>query len=111
MLKNTGTTLPSFEFHKMQISGEDIEDKTIDSSKLVGLETSPETKSANYAFIKGPSSLTGLRIGDPEAQKIILEWIEKERSQGRKLVGAFDTSLSWLFEVIPNSVRFITDDD
>jgi len=73
-------------------------------------ETVPESRSANYAFIKGPEELSGMRVDDPKAQGIILKWLEDERARGRKLVGAFDTSLTWLFEVTPNSVRFITDD-
>ena len=70
-----------------------------------------ECNSANYAFIKGPEELNGSRIDDPETQKKILTWLETERSKGNKVVGAFSSSLSWLFEVTPNSVRFITDDD
>jgi hypothetical protein len=69
-----------------------------------------EMRSINYAFIKGPQELNGLKIEDPGTQKIILDWLEKERSKGNKLVSAFNTSVTWLFEVTPNSVRFITDE-
>ena len=68
-------------------------------------------RSTNYAFIKGPSDLAECRVDDPETQTKILTWLEKERSKGHKLVGAFSTSLSWLFEVTPNSVRFILEDE
>ncbi len=83
----------------------------ITANEMPGLSDSAiECHTSNYAFIKGPQELSGNRIDDPETQKMILTWLETERSKGHKLVGAFDTSLSWLFEVTPNSVRFITDD-
>jgi len=69
-----------------------------------------DIKSSNYAFIKGPKELIGLSIDDPEAKKIILDWLEKERSMGNTLVGAMFPSLSWLFLVTPNSIRFIKDE-
>jgi len=82
----------------------------LSAKAMPGLEEAPEVRSSNYAFIKGPSDLSGMQVDDPAAQKKILEWIESERAKGRKLVGAFDTSLSWLFEITPNSVRFIRDE-
>lgn len=93
--------------HTLQYSGYH---ETISSSSLPGFEEAPVSKSQHYAFIKGPQELTGKRIDDPVAQKIILDWLEREREKGHKLVGTFETSLCWIFEVIPNSVRFMTDD-
>jgi len=90
--------------------GSSIHMSRISSRAMPGLEDAPEARSSNYAFIKGPAELSGMRVDTPESQKIILEWLESERSKGRKLVGAFDTSLSWLFEITPNSVRFIKDE-
>lgn len=97
-------------FSPSKIDGGNIEMATISRTSYVGLESAEESRSANYAFIKGPEELSGKRVDQPESQKIILEWLESERSKGRKLVGAFDTSLSWLFEITPNSVRFIKDE-
>ena len=85
-------------------------DTKISSSSLPGFEDAPVSKSQHYAFIKGPDSLAGKRVCDVATQEIILEWLEREREKGHKLVGSFETSLTWLFEVIPNSVRFMTDD-
>ena len=83
----------------------------ISAKLLPGLEdNSFETRSPHYAFIKGPQELNGRRIEDPYTQELILKWLEKERFNGNKLVGAFNTTTSWLFETIPNSVRFITDE-
>jgi len=93
-----------------KIDGDMIEMATISRAAFRGLEPAEESRSANYAFIKGPEELNGRRVDQPDTQKIILEWLESERSKGRKLVGAFDTSLTWLFEITPNSVRFIKDE-
>lgn len=82
----------------------------INTSVLPGFEDAPTSKSQHYAFIRGPQELSGGRVDDITTQKIILEWLERERERGHKLVGSFDTSLVWLFEVLPNSVRFIKDD-
>ena len=82
----------------------------VPNSSLEGLVPNIESRSANYAFIKGPEELSGRRVSDPETQELILKWLEYERARGHRLVGAFDTSLSWLFDVTPNSVRFIKDE-
>ena len=107
---SSGTRYSKANFSLGKIDGDIIEMATISRKSLRGLEPADESRSSNYAFIKGPSELNGMRVDQPEAQKIILEWIEGERAKGHKLVGAFDTSLTWLFEVIPNSVRFIRDE-
>ncbi len=83
---------------------------TISKESLPGFDDAPETKLGNYAFIKGPEELRGLRIDSVRAQQIILKWLNEERQKGNRCVGAFESSLTWLFEVVPNSVRFITDD-
>ena len=89
-----------------------VRQSPITSDRMPGMQDvgSIECRTSNYAFIKGPSDLNGCRVDNPETQKQILSWLEIERGKGHKLVGAFDTSLTWLFEVTPNSVRFITDD-
>jgi len=93
------------------VDGSSVHMARISPKHLPGLEEGiPESRSSNYAFIKGPDGLNGRRIEDPEAQKIILEWLERERARGHKLVGSFATSTTWLFEVTPNSVRFIKDE-
>lgn len=104
------TGISDYAYSPSKIDGGSIEMATVSRTALSGLEPAEECRSSNYAFIKGPVELNGRRVDQPEAQKIILEWLERERANGRKLVGAFDTSLTWLFEITPNSIRFIQDE-